>query len=166
MWAIAYFVILVILAILISVFFVAMKCLVSFAIFADFLRFLHAVSIKHVFAEIVTNICQKIFSTASNPYWICFSCYICYFFYIFLIAALLKSFLGNLLADQFCDCVQFCRTKVGLIYQRNTNGRNCEKYLPLFNNRIRWALSTGGNHLRQLKNAIVSVPKIENVPCV
>ena len=67
MCAIAYFVILVILAILISVFFVAMKCLVSFAIFADFFRLLHAVSIKQVFAEIATNICQKICSTASKP---------------------------------------------------------------------------------------------------
>lgn len=45
-----------------------MKCLVSFAIFADFFKFLHAVSTKHVFAEIGTNICRKIFSTASKPY--------------------------------------------------------------------------------------------------
>ena len=170
MWAIAYFVILVLLAILISVFFVAMKCLVSFAIFADFFEFLHFVSVKHVFAKIATNICQKIFSTAANPCWICCSCYICYFFYIFLIAVLLKSVLGKL-RKQFASRpilrlrVQFW-TKVGLICQSNTNGRNCEKYLPLFNNRIRWALSTGGNHLRQLKDTVVSGPKKENVPCV
>ena len=44
-----------------------MKCLVSFAIFADFFEFLHFVSVKHVFAKIATNICQKFFSTAANP---------------------------------------------------------------------------------------------------
>ena len=49
-----YFVILAILTIVFfSVFFlVAMKFLVTFAIFADFLRFLQAISIKHIFAKL------------------------------------------------------------------------------------------------------------------
>ena len=33
-------------------FFVAMKCLVTFAIFGDFLRFLQAISIKHIFVKL------------------------------------------------------------------------------------------------------------------
>ena len=53
---------------------------------------------------------------------------------------------------------------MGLICQRNTDGGNCEKCFPLINNRIRRALSTGGNHLRQLKDAIVSGAKKKMSP--
>ena len=46
--------------------FVAMKFPVTFAIFADFFRFLQAISIKHIFAKIATKICEQSFYTVCN----------------------------------------------------------------------------------------------------
>ena len=52
---------LVILAIVIWVFFGAIKFLVTFAIFEDLnTRFLQAISIKPIFSKIATRICSKV----------------------------------------------------------------------------------------------------------
>ena len=104
-----YFVILAILTIVFfSVFFfVAMKFLVTFAIFADFLRFLQAISIKHIFAKLrqIAIVVFRHFAILLEFFYFCF---ICYFFYTFLTVSLIffyqnceKSLLPN-----FCESVQ------------------------------------------------------------
>ena len=85
-----YFVILAILTIVsFSVFFfVAMKFLVTFAIFADFLRFLQAISIKHIFAKLrqIAIVVFRHFAILLEFFYFCF---ICYFFYTFLTVPLI-----------------------------------------------------------------------------
>ena len=49
-------------------FFVAMKFLVTFEIFADFFLFLQAISIRNIFAKVATKICEESFATVCNPY--------------------------------------------------------------------------------------------------
>ena len=94
-----YFVILAILAIVIWVSFCCNEISCSFCDFCRILRFPQAISIKHIFAKIATQICEQSLSTVCNTCWICYFCYICYFFYTFLTVRLI--FLSPKLRKQF-----------------------------------------------------------------
>ena len=128
MCAFVYFVILVIPAILIRVFFVTIKCLDPCAIYADFFRFLQAVFIKHVFAKLRQMFARK------------FLLLLPIVVEVFLLAIFAISSIYISVSLKSAVCENNLLASFATVFNPGNKwalyGRTCEKYLPFLINRI------------------------------